>query len=93
MMSLERDVHSAEALLHALATELRNVPVDERTQALHVRALQLKREVTQWGEAIAAEVRDQVLEELHALRAETAHWQDAPSGRQMADALQGTGTT
>ena len=87
-MSFERDTRNAQALLHTLALELRHVPVDGQTQAIHVRALQLKRDVTHWQESLAAEARERVLEELSDLCAEAVQWHLAPSGRQLAAALQ-----
>jgi hypothetical protein len=47
-VSLEETIARAEELLFALAIELRAVPVHERTRAVHLRALELKRDVASW---------------------------------------------
>jgi hypothetical protein len=73
-----------EAELYQLALELRGVPVDTQTHTLHLRALDLKREVSSWhGKAPekprAAAVRD----EIAYLRSEAARWRaDLRSGRE-----------
>ena len=48
MVSIEARIDCAERLLFELAAELRFVPVEERTRRLHLRALELKREVRSW---------------------------------------------
>jgi hypothetical protein len=69
-MVFDNDARCAEELLHELALDLRHVPVDGQTQALHVRALQIKRDVIRWADqSLAAEERTRVLDELSELRA------------------------
>jgi hypothetical protein len=44
------EIQRAEAILHDLAAELRLVPLEEHTSHLHIRALELKREVARWAQ-------------------------------------------
>jgi hypothetical protein len=55
----------AEELLFTLAAELRFVPIEERTMRLHLRALELKREVRAWQ--AAAHEREPTKEEIGAV--------------------------
>jgi hypothetical protein len=59
----------AEALLEELTAELKRVPVEECTRALHMRALELKRTVALWLDR-SVDPGDplRVCEELLALR-------------------------
>jgi hypothetical protein len=93
-MSLEQDAARAESLLHALALELRKVTIDGQTQALHVRALQLKHEVTQWRVVSpGADERRRVLGEICALHDEAIERDGLPSGSQLASARRGAGSS
>ncbi len=66
-----------EEALHRLAVELRRVPVGEATRRLHVRALELKRDVTRWGEQRAdGETMRAALEEIDGLLAEAIGWRE-----------------
>ncbi len=72
---LEDDARHAEALLYDLATVLRCVPLGSHTRALHVRALELKRDVCRWpADRPAPSARRAALEELVGLRREAAMW-------------------
>jgi hypothetical protein len=42
------DSARAEAMLYTLALQLRRLPVNDRTHRLHVRALELKRDLARW---------------------------------------------
>lgn len=44
-------IRAAEQLLYELARDLRFVPIEPRTMRVHLRALELKREVRAWGSA------------------------------------------
>jgi hypothetical protein len=65
---IEPDLRRAEVLLHDLATELRSVPLEERTRRLHLRALAIKTELTRWrSEPPDERARRDVLDELVTL--------------------------
>jgi hypothetical protein len=64
---LRTEIVRAEALLRDIAASLRKRPMKGGTSELHVRALQLKRQVSSWtGEVPDATVR-QVVEQVVAL--------------------------
>lgn len=72
LCELVADKNKAEGLLFALASELRYVPVEERTRELHVRALELKRDVAEWlRRRPDASVRQALCREVQELQAET----------------------
>lgn len=50
-MPIDGWIDHAERALHVLARDLRAVPVDGTTRRLHLRALELKREVARWRDA------------------------------------------
>jgi hypothetical protein len=78
MSQLEQDVLHAELLLHELALELCQVPVDSHTRELHLRALQLKRDVAAWKSAPAPDaIRRAVVAELGELRGQATAWRGA----------------
>jgi hypothetical protein len=63
------DKGSVEQLLFALATELRVVPLESSTRALHIRALEIKGAVSRWIEGFPDKhTRDTVRDEVLALR-------------------------
>ena len=65
------DKGSVEQLLFALATELRVVPLESSTRALHVRALKIKGAVSRWIEDFPDKhTRETVRDEVLALRRE-----------------------
>ena len=82
------DVHRAEMLLFELATELRRLPVEERTRALHVRALELKHSLGRWPEDQPDDpARRAFCDEVIALQRETRDFSAAlRSVRQDSDA-------
>jgi len=68
MTTLDAKIDCAEQLLYELAAVLRAVPVEERTKDLHVRALELKRDVAAWrGRRPSDETCDAILDELEGL--------------------------
>ena len=82
--TLVTDQHRAEALLAELATDLCRVPVDERTGALHLRALALKRHVMRWPEDHPDEaVRRAVVDEVLAMQRETRDWMRLTASRRL----------
>jgi hypothetical protein len=67
-MEDERIVEHAERQLYALASQLRNVPASGPTRELHLRALQLKRELARWRTQLPdPAVREAVFSELEEL--------------------------
>jgi hypothetical protein len=61
----------AERGLYVLATELRRIPLDAVTRRLHLRALELKRNVARWREhPPSRETAASTLEEVEALARE-----------------------
>lgn len=84
-MNLDGDKREAESLLHELATELRRVPMCERTRELHIRALTLKREVSSWGVLEpGGPQRGAVITELGDLHRKAHRYRELPTGRQLA---------
>ena len=83
---LAGDQRRAEALLADLGTHLRRVPVEERTRALHLRAIALRHLVTRWPEEQPTEAtRKALCDELVALGDEAREWRHVlVSGRQLA---------
>lgn len=68
MSASEGKVRWIERLLFELAAELRFVPVEGSARTLHVRALELKREVRAWHEAPPESAKvDTVLSEIEEL--------------------------
>jgi hypothetical protein len=64
-------VDHAERSLYVLATELRRIPLDTATKRLHLRALELKRNVARWREhPPSRETAVSTLEEVEALARE-----------------------
>jgi hypothetical protein len=80
--TFEIDLKRAEALLHDLAAKLMRVPLGPRTREIHLRALGLKRQLTDWAKAQpeAGQLRD-VIEELLALQQRAVESVRHPSGR------------
>jgi P2-related tail formation protein len=73
---LATDQYHAERLLSQLAIELRRVPVDERTCALHLRALALKRAVMRWSEDQPDEsLRRAIVDEVRVMQDTALDWQ------------------
>jgi len=73
--TLSADQSRAESLLAELAMDLCVVPVEDRTRALHLRALALKRAVMRWSEDLPEEsIRRIVLDEVLAIQAEARDW-------------------
>ncbi len=69
------DVRQAETLLYDLAVMLRQVPLREHTRELHLRALQLKRDVGQWVvHPPARSVRQAAIEQLMELHGQAVAW-------------------
>lgn len=69
---LEVWIDHAERSLFALASELRRVPLDASTKGLHLRALELKREIARWrGRPPDPREPNAVLEEIERLAEET----------------------
>jgi len=67
-MREERIVEHAERQLFALASRLRRVPASGPTRSLHLRALELKRELARWrAQPPDMEARDRVLAALEEL--------------------------
>jgi len=83
---LAGDQRRAEGLLADLGANLRRVPVEERTRALHLRAIALRRIVTRWSEDQPDEAtRRSLCDELVALGEEARDWRlILVSGRQLA---------
>jgi hypothetical protein len=68
---VEAQKHRADRLLYELAKDLRHLRVEQSTQALHVRALELKAHVSRWlEERPDARECEAVAEEILALHAE-----------------------
>jgi hypothetical protein len=78
----------AEALLTALAADLRHVPVEEATRALHTRALQLRAAVAVWSATSPDEnTRRSTCDEILALHCEAREFRHRlRSGAQLARA-------
>lgn len=69
------DRAQTEALLFDLATTLLRLPFEGRTRSLHIRALELKRRVGQWGPSVPTEDEQLSTREcIIALRREVAQW-------------------
>jgi hypothetical protein len=67
----------AEALLFYLAAALLRLPYEGRTRALHIRALELKRRVGQWGLTVPSDdERRSTRESLVELCFEAAQWRE-----------------
>ncbi|HZU83102.1 MAG TPA: hypothetical protein VE987_09310 [Polyangiaceae bacterium] len=83
----------AEALLFDLAADLRLVPVEETTRALHIRALQLKANVVLWSADSPDEgARRAVCAEIAALHEQARDCRRRMrSGRQLAVAASADG--
>ena len=80
--NLATDQHRAERLLTELAIELRRVPVDEHTRALHLRALALKRSVMRWPDDQPDEsARHAVVDEVRVMQKEALDWRRASASR------------
>jgi hypothetical protein len=70
-MTMDESTTHAENQLFALAMELRRVPVQSRTRELHLRALELKRDVARWRASRPGESeRERVFAEIEALTRE-----------------------
>jgi hypothetical protein len=83
--SLEADASHAESLLYELAVTLRRVPVEESTRRMHVRALDLKRQVVRWrADQPPRDERLSALDEIDQLAQEAAFWQQKSLGRSRA---------
>lgn len=69
--SVEAWIEHAERALFVLANELRRVPLEPDTRRMHVRALELKREVARWRDR-RPDIRERsaILEEIEALARE-----------------------
>ncbi len=66
--SIDAWIDHAERTLHALARELRGVPMKPSTRHLHLRALELKRKVVRWRDAAPdVPARSAVLEAIETL--------------------------
>jgi hypothetical protein len=64
---------ATEALLSEVAVALLRLPFEERTRGLHIRALQLKRRLDQWGPSMPTDdERRATRESILALRSEAA---------------------
>lgn len=73
--SIEAWVDYAERCLHGLAHDLRRVPFLPSTRALHVRALELKRDVARWRRTVPdVDTRVRTLDEIEQLAAEAPRW-------------------
>jgi hypothetical protein len=73
--TLATDTQRAEALLYDVAVLLRQVSLKEETRHMHLRALQLKREVGHWPIVQpAASEREVAIAELEALYVEAGSW-------------------
>lgn len=80
-------IDQAERSLFALASELRRVPLGESTRQLHVRALELKREMVRWREHPPdQDVLTRALEEIERLAREARRHQ-TPVDRSRSAAL------
>lgn len=86
LASFSGDQRRAEALLADLGSHLRRVPVEERTRALHLRAIALRRIVIRWSEDQPDEAtRAAQCKELVSLAEEAREWRRVlVSGRQLA---------
>jgi len=84
--TVKTDKGHAEALLMELVADLRQVPVEEATRALHTRALQLKHSVAVWSASFPDEsVRRSTCDEILALKHEAGVFRvRLPSGAQLA---------
>lgn len=90
--SLEEAIAHAEKLLFALAIELRRVPIQpgpleepRRTRGLHLRALELKRDVALWRASPPSEAeRESVFAELVELTREAHSWRAAQPGQPLS---------
>jgi hypothetical protein len=89
---LEADQLRAEGLLFELAKDLRHVPLEERTRALHLRALALKQAVARWPQSAPDPASRQALcEEVLAMQRETRDWRRSlRSGWQLVHAARST---
>jgi hypothetical protein len=68
MNDLDAKIICAEQLLFRIAAALRRVPFDERTKALHLRALKLKATIRELRDGTAsAATCEQVLDQLNGL--------------------------
>jgi hypothetical protein len=65
----------AEALLSDVAAELVRLPFEGRTRSLHLRALELKRQLGQWATAPIDDAR-RTVKGILALRDEAAVWRE-----------------
>ena len=73
--SIEAWIDHAERCLHVLAHDLRRIPFVESTRRLHVRALELKREVALWSvDAPDVTTRSTTLDEIETLSGEARRW-------------------
>lgn len=90
--SLEEAIAHAEKLLFALAIELRRVPIQPAaleeprgTRWLHVRALELKRDVALWRPSPPSKAeRERVFAELEELTREAQSWRAAHPGQPLS---------
>lgn len=65
------DTNQAEAILFELAVVLRRVPLSQSVSHLHIRALELKRNVSRWSEVPTSRTsRQATIAELLALQRE-----------------------
>jgi hypothetical protein len=82
-------------MLHALATDLVHVPVDSTTRELHIRALELRRDLGLWNESSPGpQVRQSALRELEELGVHAASArEERPSGRDLLAASSRPSTT
>jgi hypothetical protein len=79
--ALDHDVDQAGALLYDLAVVLRCVPLSPETRDLHVRALELKRDVGRWAsEQPPAPLREAAIREILDLRRQASMWLGARAG-------------
>lgn len=70
-MTIDGWIDHAERALHVLARDLRAVPVNAATRRLHLRALELKREVARWHDVEPdVPTRCAVLDEIEELSRE-----------------------
>ncbi|HVH40821.1 MAG TPA: hypothetical protein VM925_00715 [Labilithrix sp.] len=69
--SIEIWIDHAERSLFDLASQLRRIPLESKTKPLHLRALELKREVASWrGRVPDLRTRAAVLDEIEQLARE-----------------------
>ena len=65
------DTNRAEAILFGLAALLRSVPLSRSASRLHIRALELKRDVSRWSEVPASSaLRQATIDDLLSLQRE-----------------------